>query len=152
MSSEEKGFWHGLCVGAAIAIIIFTTTFFVGDLRTTPSGTEYKDAPCDSVPAIWVVTAYCPCELCCGRYSDGITASGRPATGFLVAAPPDIPFGTFIAIPGYADGWPVQVLDRGGAIQGNKLDVFFEDKDGISGHQRALNWGRQELEVKFLVK
>jgi len=97
------------------------------------------------------ITAYCPCEKCCGRFSDGITASGHKIAkdDKFVAAPPFIPFGTLLAIPGYAGGLPVPVLDRGGAIKGNKLDVFFGDKDGISGHQRALNWGRRQLEVKI---
>ena len=90
------------------------------------------------------VTAYCPCEKCCGKFSDGITASGRPAKGFLVAAPADMPFGTLLVIPGYANGQPVPVLDRGGAIKGNKLDIFFSD------HQTALNWGRQKLKVKLV--
>lgn len=89
------------------------------------------------------VTAYCPCELCCGRFADGITASGKPATGFLVAAPPNIPFGTLMVIPGYANGLPVPVLDRGGSIKADKIDVLFPS------HQEALNWGRQRLKVRI---
>lgn len=88
------------------------------------------------------VSAYCPCKQCCGRYADGITASGKPAVGFFVAAPPNVPFGTLLSIPGYNEGLPVPVLDRGGAIVGNKLDVFFPT------HQEALNWGRQYLKIK----
>lgn len=90
------------------------------------------------------VSAYCPCSLCCGKFADGITASGNPAEGFFVAAPPNIPFGTLLVVPGYADGCPVPVWDRGGAIKDNKLDVFFPT------HQEALNWGRQQLNVKIL--
>ena len=36
------------------------------------------------------VTGYCACSKCCGKWSDGITASGRPVTanrGRFVAAP-----------------------------------------------------------------
>ncbi len=89
------------------------------------------------------VSAYCPCEKCCGKFADGITASGAPAVGFLVAAPPAIPFGTMLTIEGYAGGKPVEVLDRGGSIKGNRLDLLFDT------HQEALNWGRQYLEVTF---
>ena len=82
------------------------------------------------------VTAYCPCEYCCGDYADGVTASGhviQPGDKF-VAAPGNYPFGTKLYIPGY--GWTT-VQDRGGAIQGNRLDVFFPT------HAEALQWGRQ---------
>jgi 3D (Asp-Asp-Asp) domain-containing protein len=90
------------------------------------------------------VTAYCPCEKCCGKHSDGITASGhkiRPGDVF-VAADRRFKMGTEMIIPGYNNGKVVKVLDRGGAIKGNRLDVFF------ATHQEALNWGVQYLEVK----
>jgi len=91
------------------------------------------------------VSAYCVCESCCGEWADGITASGEPAVGKLIAAPPNYAFGTRMDVPGYGTAL---VQDRGGAIQGNKLDIFFEDKGGVSGHQRALNWGRKFITVK----
>lgn len=90
---------------------------------------------------VWRVSAYCPNSCCCGRWADGMTASGMPAEGKLVAAPPDIPFGTKVFIPGYGTA---VVADRGGAIKGKRLDVLFPT------HQEALNWGVQYLEVTFL--
>ena len=89
------------------------------------------------------VTAYCPCPRCCGEYSDGITACGyeiQPGDTF-VAADRRYPFGTEMLIPGYSNNRPVKVLDRGGAIKGNRLDVFF------ATHEEALQWGVQYLEV-----
>ena len=90
------------------------------------------------------VTAYCPCEKCCGKHSDGITASGHriKAGDAFVAADRRYKMGTEMIIPGYDGGNVVKVLDRGGAIKGNRLDVFF------ATHQEALNWGVQYLEVK----
>ena len=88
------------------------------------------------------VSAYCPCEKCCGQWADGVTASGhviQPGDKF-VAAPSTIPFGTVLEIPGYG---VVSVQDRGGSITGNRLDVFF------STHQEAKNWGRQYLTVEI---
>ncbi len=85
------------------------------------------------------VSAYCPGPCCCGRFADGITASGAKAVGKIVAAPPDMPFGTVLEIPGYGR---CRVQDRGGAITGNKIDVLFPT------HQEALEWGRQYLMVK----
>jgi 3D (Asp-Asp-Asp) domain-containing protein len=90
------------------------------------------------------VTAYCPCPKCCGRYSDGITASGRkirPGDSF-VAADKKYPFGTEMIVPGYSNNEAVKVLDRGGVIRGNRLDVFFES------HEDALKWGVKNLDVK----
>ncbi len=89
------------------------------------------------------VTAYCPCPKCCGEYSDGITACGykiRPGDTF-VAADRRYSFGTEMLIPGYSNSRAVKVLDRGGAIKGNRLDVFF------ATHQEALEWGVKYLEV-----
>ena len=97
-------------------------------------------------PIKYVVTAYCPGSCCCGRWADGYTASGykiKPGDRF-VAAPRQIPFGTKVIIPGYNNNKPVKVLDRGGAIKGNKLDVFFDT------HKEALRWGRQSLKVRIL--
>jgi len=92
------------------------------------------------------VTAYCPCKECCGKFADGITASGHKiqAGDRFVAANASIPFGRMVVVPGYNNGKPVPVLDRGGAIKGDKIDVFF------GSHAEALEWGVKCLEVKFL--
>jgi 3D (Asp-Asp-Asp) domain-containing protein len=91
------------------------------------------------------VTAYCPCTICCGPNAQGLTACGKPVThnrGRFVAADAAVfNFGTSLSIPGYYGGQDVKVLDRGGAIKGNKLDVFFPT------HERAKKWGRQHLDV-----
>ena len=99
-------------------------------------------------PEIIKATGYCKNECCCGAYADGITASGhviKPGDKFI-AAPKNIPFGTLITIPGYSDH-PVPVLDRGGAIGKGRLDLYFGDENGLTGHQRALNWGVKYFEV-----
>ena len=90
------------------------------------------------------VTAYCPCTLCCGPLAEGRTANGyviRRADRF-VAAPKKYPFGTEIVVPQYNRNKPIKVLDRGGAIKGNRLDVFFPS------HTRAAKWGVKYLDVK----
>jgi 3D (Asp-Asp-Asp) domain-containing protein len=91
------------------------------------------------------VTAYCPCTKCCGPNAQGITASGKLVThngGKFVAADTSVlPFGKMLSIPGYADNQKVEVIDRGGAIKGYKLDLYFPT------HAEALVWGRQQLDV-----
>ena len=85
------------------------------------------------------ITAYCPCKTCCGSYADGITASGHIAQeGITVAADTSLlPYGTEIMI----DGEEYTVQDCGGAINGNRIDIFFAD------HDTALSYGRQIHEV-----
>ena len=95
------------------------------------------------------VTAYCPCKKCCGPSAAGITASGKHISyndGRFVAADTDrLPFGTKLVVPGYGEAaLPVEVIDRGGAIKGNKLDVFFPT------HQAALEWGRRRIAVLII--
>ena len=89
------------------------------------------------------VTAYCPCAKCCGEWADGVTASGKrcASLGRFVAAPKDIPFGTMLVVPGYGT---VPVEDRGGAIKGNRLDVYCDT------HSAALRWGVRDLAVTIL--
>lgn len=91
------------------------------------------------------VTAYCPCTKCCGPRAQGITASGKLVDhngGRFVAADTRIlPFGSKLSIPGYADNAAVEVIDRGGAIKGHKLDLYFPT------HEEALTWGRQTVDV-----
>lgn len=104
------------------------------------------------------VTAYCSCSKCCGRYADGVTASGHLIYkgDRFVAADKRYPFGTWIHVPGYCRvdtvccnygtvrRWMVKVLDRGGAIKGNHIDVYFDT------HQEALDWGVRYLDVTIL--
>jgi 3D (Asp-Asp-Asp) domain-containing protein len=94
------------------------------------------------------VTAYCPCSKCCGEYSDGITACNhqiRPGDVF-VAADDTYKFGTEMVIPEYNSSQPVKVLDRGGAIKGDRIDAFFHT------HQEALEWGVQYLDVRVKIR
>jgi 3D (Asp-Asp-Asp) domain-containing protein len=91
------------------------------------------------------VTAYCPCKICCGAQAHGVTASGHRinyAGGKFVAADTDLlPFGTMLSIPGYHNGKPVEVIDRGGDIKGRHIDVFFPT------HKQAKEWGVRYVNV-----
>jgi 3D (Asp-Asp-Asp) domain-containing protein len=95
-----------------------------------------------------LVTAYCGCPKCCGSHARGLTASGRSIGyngGEFVAADTRLfKFGTQLQIPGYANGQPVEVIDKGGAIKGNHIDVFFRS------HDQAKAWGKRMIEVTVL--
>ena len=90
------------------------------------------------------VTAYCACRKCCGKFADGITASGHKIRSgdTFAAADKRYSFGTEMIVAGYNKGKPIKVLDRGGAIRGNKLDVFF------NSHKKAMQWGVKYIDVK----
>ena len=86
---------------------------------------------------IFKVTAYCPCAICCGK-TTGRTASGTKATaGRTVAASSKFAFGTKLNIGGHI----YTVEDRGGAINGNRIDIY------VNSHSQALQWGVKYLPV-----
>lgn len=96
-----------------------------------------------------IATAYCPCERCCGSYArnrpNGIvyTASGEVAqVGVTIAADWTIyPPGTVVEIEGI--GTRI-VHDKGGAIKGNRIDIYYDD------HAAALDFGRQAVKIRVL--
>ena len=76
------------------------------------------------------LTGYCPCRKCCGKWANGITASGATAVeGITIAADPRIlPLGTKVFIEGLGERI---VQDTGGDIKNKKLDIF------VSYHSKA---------------
>lgn len=92
-----------------------------------------------------VVTAYSPDARSCGDSADGITASLHHVStnaGKLVAADPRVlPMGSMISVPGYDANRIVPVLDIGGAIKGNRLDVLFPT------HEQARQFGKRRIQV-----
>ena len=100
---------------------------------TTPSTTVSSNAS----GQIYKITAYCPCAKCCGK-ATGRTAMGTKATaGRTVAASAQFALGTKLNINGHT----YTVEDRGGAIKGNKIDIF------VNSHAEALAWGVRYLPV-----
>ena len=91
---------------------------------------------------IFEITAYCPCSICCGEYSDGITYSGTVTTaGRTIAVDPSvIALGTSVIINNHT----YVAEDIGSAIKGKRIDIYFNT------HQEALNFGRRQLEVKVI--
>ena len=103
--------------------------------RTTTTSTTST-----SGTTTYKITAYCPCSKCCGK-TNGRTASGTKATaGRTVAASSQFAFGTKLNIGGHI----YTVEDRGGAINGNKIDIF------VNSHAEALQWGVRYLPVSVV--
>lgn len=98
----------------------------------------------------FTLTAYCPCEKCCGYWATirptdetgaaiVYTSTGEIArAGTTIAVDPSvIPYGSTVKINGHT----YIAQDTGGAIRSNRIDVYFAD------HQEALEFGRQKAEV-----
>ena len=103
-----------------------TTRAAVATAATTTSGIQ-----------VYKITAYCSCAKCCGK-ATGRTAMGTKATaGRTVAASGKFAFGTKLNINGHV----YTVEDRGGAINGNKIDIY------VNSHAEALAWGVRYLPV-----
>ena len=91
------------------------------------------------------LTAYCPCEECCGKWAnnrpDGIVygAIGEELKeGYSIAVDPNvIKYRTEVII----NGKTYKAQDCGGAIKGNRIDVYFEN------HNDALEFGVQYAEI-----
>lgn len=91
------------------------------------------------------VTAYSPGAESCGKFADGITSSlhsvDTNAMQLVAADTRILPLGSVITVPGYRSTKLVPVLDRGGKIKGNRLDVLFATAE------QARAWGVKKLSV-----
>ncbi len=124
----------------------------LGSLWTT---TAIQDLLCNKlatnlqlVATEYIATGYAPLDPkakkgMCYQGDPKITASGRPTQpNISIAAPKDIPFGTWMWIEGIGLR---RVDDRGKAIKGNKIDICFHTK------KEALQWGRRKVRVAWIV-
>lgn len=72
-------------------------------------------------------------------YAGAPSYIGLPLARGIVAVDPDvIPMGSKLYIEGYGEAI---AADQGGAIQGNRIDLFFDSK------QEAFDWGMRSIKV-----
>ncbi len=104
------------------------------DQPSLPNETGHSER---GLVCLFEITAYSPTVAECDA-SPFITASGQKVhVGGIAADLNVLPFGSLVIIPGYNNNKPCEVIDTGGAISGNKLDVFFWLSD------EAVHWGRR---------
>lgn len=71
---------------------------------------------------------------------DGITSTGtKPKWGTISVDPSVIPYGTKVYIPQFGQTFIAE--DCGGAIKGNKIDIYMNDKTSVK------NWGRRTIDI-----
>ncbi|MFJ8246763.1 3D domain-containing protein [Peribacillus asahii] len=84
-------------------------------------------------------TAYTAnCKGCSGITATGLNLKKNPTVKAIAVDPKVIPLGTKVHVEGYGQA---VAADKGGAIKGNKIDVF------IASKQKALNWGVKTVKV-----
>lgn len=77
------------------------------------------------------VTAYCPCVECCGRWADGVTATGLPAGPGIVAVDPNvIPLGSTVVV----DGQRYLAADTGSGVEGLHIDICMASHEETVAH------------------
>jgi 3D (Asp-Asp-Asp) domain-containing protein/LysM repeat protein len=110
-------------------------------------------APAESAPAVEAAapsskeiiveaTAYtASCEGCSGITATGINLLENPNAKVISVDPSVIPLGSKVYVEGYGEAI---AGDTGGAIKGNKIDIFIPTK------QEAINFGRKQVKVTIL--
>ena len=87
-------------------------------------------------------TAYTAnCTGCSGITKTGVDLKANPSAKVIAVDPTVIPLGSKVYVEGY--GYAT-AEDIGGAIKGNRIDVFIPTQSG------ALQWGRKQVKVTIL--
>ncbi|QHA90043.1 G5 and 3D domain-containing protein [Bacillus sp. N1-1] len=87
-------------------------------------------------------TAYTAnCTGCSGITSTGFNLKSNPNAKVIAVDPSVIPLGSKVFVEGYGTAI---AADTGGAIKGNKIDVFFSSKS------QAYAWGNKTVQITIL--
>ena len=121
-------------VSPTVPIVVQPETFT--DVVVSDKVEVIEDAE-EVKPITFKVTAYCPCERCSDGYGKMTSTGVLAKEGRTIAVDPKyIPYGTEVTI----NGNTYVAEDCGGAIKGNRLDIYFDN------HQEAVEFGVQHLE------
>ena len=102
-----------------------------------------KEKKEESFEAEFLVTAYCPCEICSEGYGRQTCTGVYAEEGRTVAVDKSvIPYGSTVIINDHE----YIAEDRGGDIVGHRIDIYMDD------HDRTKVWGEKNLKVKVIKK
>ncbi len=120
-----------------------TTTKTETKTETTTSTTTTKPAGQNAGKTLSVsATAYtASCNGCSGVTATGVDLNANPNAKVIAVDPSVIPLGSKVYVEGY--GYAT-AADTGGAIKGNKIDVFIPTQDA------ALDWGRKQVNIQII--
>lgn len=129
--------------GTTVETLVETATKPATDVISKPVVDSVGTLP-KGETVILTATAYCGENYphICNNGDPTKTATGvRPTAGRTIAVDPRmIPYGSRVLI----NGVTYVAEDCGGAIKGNRIDIFFDT------HQEALQWGRRTVEAIIL--
>jgi len=111
--------------------------------KTTKTAAPLQSTPPSSSREFYVsATAYTAfCTGCSGITATGINLKANPHLKVIAVDPSIIPLGSKVWVEGY--GYAI-AGDTGGAIKGNKIDLFMPDRAA------ALAFGRKQVKIKIL--
>lgn len=154
--ADESALFAAACLGATVILIV--VSILATSAQAVEASPEESSAAVEEYDPAWdkpatesavcndvflgeyTLTAYCACSRCCGVWANGYTATGTWATeGRTIAVDPKvIPYGTRVLLI-CPDGTQHSYIaeDCGGGVNGNHIDVFFND------HQAARVFGVQ---------
>lgn len=157
--ADESALFAAACLGATILLIVISilaTSAQAVETEPEEAPTVEEHDPAWDKPATeyaycndvflgeFTLTAYCPDSCCCGVWANGYTATGTLATeGRTIAVDPKVvPYGTRVLLI-WPDGTQHSYIaeDCGSGVNGNHIDVFFND------HQAARVFGVQSAMV-----
>ncbi|KZE36128.1 hypothetical protein AV656_15615 [Bhargavaea cecembensis] len=101
-----------------------------------------NEAPAGGKEFYVTATAYtASCNGCSGITATGINLKANPGAKVIAVDPSVIPLGSKVWVEGYGTA---VAGDTGGAIKGNKIDIFVPTKD------QAYSFGRKKVKIKIL--
>ncbi|WP_439951484.1 3D domain-containing protein [Neobacillus drentensis] len=130
------------------ATVISTTKTVSGTVRSLEDEIDWSKYPKLNVTATGYTAGVESTGKSEGHPEYGITYSGvkvkRDLFSTVAADLTVFPIGTILFIPGYGYG---VVADKGGAIKGNELDLYYETVDDVYN-----KWGKKKLDIYVVQK
>lgn len=143
-----------LVLAIILTLAIPTVAHSTGHIIPNPPRTVVFVPPCRDVKLIdlgeYVITAYCPCEMCCGEWAKNrpngkVIVNGIELRWGSCASP--LPQGTVVFVEGVGqftvhDSTADWIVDK---YDGKIIDIYFET------HEEAVRFGKKARNV-YLVE
>ncbi|MCJ8010006.1 ubiquitin-like domain-containing protein [Lederbergia wuyishanensis] len=123
-------------------VVAVGTKVVVAQVSRGKTVSANSDAPSGGKEMYVSATAYTAyCNGCSGVTATGINLRANPNLKVIAVDPRVIPLGTKVWVEGY--GYAV-AGDTGGAIKGNRIDVF------VASKEEAYRFGRRQVKIRIL--